>query len=80
MQYKWACCLSAVLLAVGFSVRVAAAPGQAPTSVAATTTAPMTDTVVEGVLDQYCVTCHNAQVVDGSGAAPSAMVTQLGAA
>ncbi len=32
---------------------------------------------VAGVLDQYCVTCHNARVVDGEGAAPSPLVAQL---
>ena len=32
---------------------------------------------VAAVLDQYCVTCHNARVVDGEGAAPSPLVAQL---
>ncbi len=32
---------------------------------------------VVAVLDQYCVTCHNARVVDGAGAAPSPLVAQL---
>ena len=32
---------------------------------------------VAAVLDEYCVTCHNARVVDGEGAAPSPLVAQL---
>ena len=32
---------------------------------------------VAAVLDRYCVTCHNARVVDGEGAAPSPLVAQL---
>lgn len=80
MVSKWACCLSAVLLTAGSGVRVAAAPGQAPASAASTSTPPMSDTAVKGVLDQYCVTCHNAGVVGGSGTAPSPMVSQLRAA
>ena len=40
--------------------------------------APAAD--VAGVLDRYCVTCHNARVVDGAGAAPSPLAAQLRAA
>ena len=32
---------------------------------------------VAAALDQYCVTCHNARVVNGEGAAPSPLVAQL---
>ena len=32
---------------------------------------------VTAVLDRYCVTCHNARVVDGAGAAPSPLAAQL---
>ena len=35
---------------------------------------------VAAVLDRYCVTCHNARVVDGAGAAPSPLAAQLRAA
>ncbi len=37
----------------------------------------LTADAVEAVLTEYCVTCHNERVVAGSGAAPSALVTQL---
>ena len=35
---------------------------------------------VAATLDRYCVTCHNQRVVDGRGAAPSMLVSQLRAA
>jgi mono/diheme cytochrome c family protein len=80
MHYKWVCCVSALLLVAGSGVRVAAAQGQGVTSRVAPAPSPMTDTAVAGVLDQYCVTCHNERVVDGGGTAPSPMVAQLRAA
>ena len=31
----------------------------------------------QALLDQYCVTCHNDELVNGDGAASSALVSQL---
>ncbi|HIE94057.1 MAG TPA: DUF1592 domain-containing protein [Acidobacteria bacterium] len=72
MNYKWAFSVSALLLVPGFFGPVRAEAGQA-----AAAPAPMTNVTVQAVLDQYCVTCHNQRVVQGTGTAPSALVGQL---
>ena len=61
------------LLAVAVGGPAAAREAGAPSAGAATATAG----AVEATLDRYCVTCHNARVVDGRGAAPSMLVSQL---
>ena len=72
MNCKWAFSVSALLLVPGFFGPVRAEAGQA-----AAAPAPMTNVTVQAVLDQYCVTCHNQRVVQGTGTAPSALVGQL---
>ncbi|MCY3843428.1 MAG: DUF1587 domain-containing protein, partial [Acidobacteria bacterium] len=49
----------------------AAPPGGTSTATAATAA------TVEATLDRYCVTCHGERVVEGRGAAPSMLVSQL---
>ena len=72
MGYKGVICVSAVVLAgLGGGV-LSAASGQ-PAGAAP----PLTADAVGAVLDQYCVTCHNTQVVRGEGTAPSPLVAQL---
>ena len=68
-------CVSALLLAGLSTVVPPAATGQPVGD-----HAPFTADAVAAVLDEYCVTCHNARVVTGEGAAPSPLVAQLRAA
>ena len=72
MSYKGVICVSAVVLAALGGGVLLAASGQP-----AGATPPLTADAVGAVLDQYCVTCHNTQVVRGEGTAPSPLVAQL---
>ena len=72
MSYKGVICVSAVVLAALGGGVLLAASGQ-PAGAAP----PLTADAVGAVLDQYCVTCHNTQVVQGEGTAPSPLVAQL---
>ena len=72
MGYKGVICVSAVVLAGLGGAVLTAASGQ-PAGAAP----PVTADAVGAVLDQYCVTCHNTQVVRGEGTAPSPLVAQL---
>ncbi len=62
-------------LAVAVSVPVASLA--APREGASTAAAAATAATVEATLDRYCAACHNARVVEGRGAAPSMLVSQL---
>ena len=55
------------------SGHVLAAPQQGPAAAAANGSS----SAVSAVLDQYCVTCHNDRVINGSEQAPSMLVSQL---
>ena len=72
MSYKGVICVSAVVLAALGGGVLLAASGQP-----AGATPPLTADAVGAVLDQYCVTCHNTQVVQGEETAPSPLVAQL---
>ena len=72
MGYKGVICVSAVVLAALGGAVLSAASGQ-PAGAAP----PLTADAVGAVLDQYCVTCHNTEVVRGEGTAPSPLVAQL---
>ena len=72
MSYKGVIYVSAVVLAALGGGVLSAASGQ-PAGAAP----PLTADAVGAVLDQYCVTCHNTQVVQGEGTAPSPLVAQL---
>ena len=62
----------ALAVAASGPVAGAAAPLEgASTAIAATAAS------VEATLDRYCVACHSERVVEGRGAAPSMLVTQL---
>ena len=87
MRMRWTGAVAVVALAGGwFAVPAEAAGGSkaaserqsAPAAPERQSAAPAADVV--GVLDRYCVTCHNARVVDGAGAAPSPLTAQLRAA
>ncbi|MCY4076061.1 MAG: DUF1592 domain-containing protein [Acidobacteria bacterium] len=69
--------LAAFTLAVAANGPVAGA--SAPLEGASTATAATAATAagVEATLDRYCVACHSERVVEGRGAAPSMLVTQL---
>ena len=84
MRMRWTRAVAVVALVCGWlSVPDAAAgpgavaggPKAAPGGESAASAADVT-----AVLDRYCVTCHNARVVDGAGAAPSPLAAQLRAA
>ena len=80
---KWTCAAAvAALVGGGWLARPAAAgqPANLPGGPGAAPEAAASAEDVTAVLDQYCVTCHNARVVDGAGAAPSPLVAQLRAA
>ncbi len=75
MQYTWVRGVVPLLLVAG--VGVAGAQGPGVTGRVAPASVPLTETMVAGVLDPYCVTCHNERVVAGAGTAPSPLVAQL---
>ena len=62
----------ALAVAANGPVAGAAAPLEGASTATAATAAS-----VEATLDRYCVTCHSERVVEGRGAAPSMLVTQL---
>ena len=83
MANRWTCAAAVVALVGGGWLARPAAAGQPANLLGASEAAPeaaASAADVTAVLDQYCVTCHNAQVVDGAGAAPSPLVAQLRAA
>ncbi|MDA1091962.1 MAG: DUF1592 domain-containing protein [Acidobacteria bacterium] len=77
MQYIWVRGVLPLLLVAGVGVAGAQGPGVTGRVAPASVPIPMTETIVAGVLDQYCVTCHNERVVAGAGTAPSPLVAQL---
>ena len=62
---------------LAFTIGGPAASLASPGEGALTVVAGATATTVEATLDRYCVTCHNARVLEGRGTAPSMLVSQL---
>ena len=71
--------IHALLIGAGSVAVLSAASGYVLT--AATLQAPVpaspSASTTRAVLDQYCVTCHNESIVQGEGAPPSLLVSQL---
>ena len=82
MANTWTRAFAGAALVCGGWLAVPAAAGQSAGRGAEPEARPGHESVlsagdVTAVLDRYCVTCHNARVVDGEGAAPSPLVSQL---
>ncbi len=69
--------LAAFTLAVAANGPVAGASAPLEGALTATAATAATAAGVEATLDRYCVACHSERVVEGRGAAPSMLVTQL---
>ena len=78
MHTRWTGAVAVVALVGGWFAVPAAGGGGSVAASEGQSAAPAAD--VAAVLDRYCVTCHNARIVDGAGAAPSPLTAQLRAA